>query len=123
MQNRLYYQYSFALKPAKQELEEYIRSYSRLIEDRKISFECEILKKLPDDFNCCVDWRVFKGIIYHILSNAIKFCESKGRVKLRIEHVECDPLATQNLLEIPENIKFANLKVSILNTGTGMSRH
>jgi signal transduction histidine kinase len=123
LQNRLYYQYSFAPKPAKQELEEYIRSYSKLIEDRQIRLEVEVLKKLPDDFNCCVDWRVFKGIMYHILSNAIKFCESKGRVKLRIVHEECDPLVTQNLLEIPEYIKFAFLKVSILNTGTGMSRH
>lgn len=100
-----------------------MKTYSKLIQERQINFEVEILKNLPDSFNCCVDWRVFKGILYHILSNAIKFCNNKGRVKLRIVHEECDPLSTQNLLDIPENVKFAYLKVNILNTGTGISRH
>ena len=76
----------------------------------------------PHSFNCCLDWRIFKGILYHIFANAVKFCDNGGRIKFRITKEEQDPLLTQNLLDIPENAKFTRLKVAISNTGQGISK-
>ena len=73
-----------------------------------------------DDSGICLDWRVYKSILYHIFSNAVKFCETKGKLSLEITYEENDKedLERQNA----SDIKFGFIRTKVLNTGEGIDK-
>jgi hypothetical protein len=72
---------------------------------------------MPDATTFCCDWRVYKSVLYHILSNAVKFCNSKGKMGLTITYQEFQSLNPDHA-----GLKTGYLCSEILNTGEGMDR-
>lgn len=65
---------------------DYLLCFRKMISERGLDFRVKILEKMEDQTKFCLDWRVYKSILYHILSNAIKFCNSKGKIGLEITY-------------------------------------
>ena len=72
-----------------------------------------------DDSNICLDWRVYKSILYHIFSNAVKFCDTKGKLSLEMTYEEID---VDEERQNAGDIKFGFLKTKVLNTGEGIDK-
>lgn len=89
-----------------------------MIKERQLEFKHKIIQDLDPKTKFCLDWRIYKSILYHILSNAIKFCNSKGQVGLEIKYNDLD----SNDYPQQKGIKFGVLTTEVLNTGEGMSK-
>lgn len=61
-----------------------------MIADRQINLKMKILPEMRDESRFCSVWRVYKSILYHIVSNAIKFSENKGKIGILISYNESD---------------------------------
>jgi signal transduction histidine kinase len=90
LQSRKFYTYTKSQKPLKEEMMEYLLAFRKMIKTRGLEFRTKIVEGLPDSTNVCLDWRVYKSILYHILSNAIKFCNAKGNIGLEMVYRDFD---------------------------------
>lgn len=86
LSSRHYYTYQKSAKPLNTEILEYLLPFRKMIKERHLEFKTKIVEKMPEKTSFCLDWRVYKSILYHILSNAIKFCNSKGKIGLEISY-------------------------------------
>jgi len=44
----------------------------------------KILEGMSEETKFCLDWRVYKSILYHIMQNAIKFSNNQGKIAIEI---------------------------------------
>ena len=65
---------------------DYLLCFRKIIAELGLNFITKIIEQMNDQTKFCLDWRVYKGILYHILSNAIKFCNAKGKIGLEITY-------------------------------------
>ena len=121
LSNRFFYSYKLPDKSLKLELEEFLLCFRKVIADRTLDFRVKILENLNDDVSFFCDWRVYKSVLYHIMSNAIKFCNSKGKIGLTITYKEIETVQDRDSREGP-TLKIGTLRTEVLNTGEGMNR-
>lgn len=122
LSNRCFYSYKLPDKPLKEELEEFLLCFRKIISDRGLEFRVKILDNLDDATSFCCDWRVYKSVLYHIMSNAIKFCNSKGKMGLTITYKETERPEDKFESRDGANMKIGTLRTEVLNTGEGMNR-
>lgn len=68
---------------------EFLLCFRKMIKERNLEFRTKIIEKQDEHTKYCLDWRVYKSILYHILSNAIKFCNSRGKIGLEVSYSDC----------------------------------
>lgn len=117
LNNRSFYHYKESDKPLKEELNDFLLCFRKIINDRGLEFRVQLIEKMPDATTFCCDWRVYKSVLYHILSNAVKFCNSKGKMGLTITYEEFQSPNPEHA-----SLKTGYLRSEILNTGEGMDR-
>jgi signal transduction histidine kinase len=93
--------------------------FKKAIAERGLCLRVQVLEGM-DDTNICVDWRVYKSILYHIFSNAVKFCDTKGKLSLEItyEEMENEDMERFNA----GDTKFGFIQTKVLNTGEGIDK-
>jgi len=92
-----------------------------MIKERSLEFRSRTIEGKEDNTKYCLDWRVYKSILFHILSNAIKHCNSKGKIGLDILYEDCTDEAYIEKNE-KNGVKFGVLTTQVLNTGEGMDK-
>lgn len=71
------------------------------------------------DGDFCIDWRFYSEIMYHLVTNAIKFNKNKGKITIRTQI--SSEIAAPLLKTISEDQKWGYLTTEIKDTGLGMS--
>jgi signal transduction histidine kinase len=110
---------------------EFMLPFKKMISDRNITLKYKIIEGMEEGTKFCLDWRVYKSILYHIVSNAIKFSNPKGKIGIEVQYQEApefdidgasdDSIGLENL----DGQKQSELKLGFLNTividnGVGM---
>lgn len=90
LQSRNFYTYAKPELPIIDEIMQFLLAFRKMIKERQLEFKHKIIQDLDPKTKFCLDWRIYKSILYHILSNAIKFCNSKGQVGLEIKYNDLD---------------------------------
>ena len=65
-------------------IDEYLKPYHVQALKTQITFEFEIINKIPD--HTCTDWILYSEILFHLIQNAFKFTPKGGHIKLRISY-------------------------------------
>jgi len=58
--------------------------FNRIIKERNLMVRSKILEGMSEETKFCLDWRVYKSILYHIMQNAIKFSNNQGKIAIEI---------------------------------------
>ena len=67
-------------KPLKDEISEFLLPFRKMVADRQIQLKLKVLPGMDGSEKFCLDWRVYKSILYHIVYNAIKFSNNQGKI-------------------------------------------
>lgn len=94
--------------------ESFRRSFTHLAESRGLSFSVELADNVPEHFY--TDRQRMEQVIKNLLSNAMKFTESGGSVRLRIDApTEQKDLPSQSL------IAGQTVRLSVIDSGIGIA--
>jgi hypothetical protein len=67
---------------------EFMLPFAKMATDRQIKLKYKILDGMEEKMRLCLDWRVYKSILYHIVSNAVKFSNNQGKIGIEIQYIE-----------------------------------
>jgi hypothetical protein len=122
-------------KPLKNEILEFFLPFRRIISDRNIDLRFKILEEFKGEERFCSNWRVYKSILYHIVSNAVKFSNPGGKIGIEITYQEnnedcIEESSGSNSFEVDDremqkqvkNLKVGTLKTCVMDDGVGMNR-
>jgi CheY-like chemotaxis protein/GAF domain-containing protein/HAMP domain-containing protein len=94
--------------------EHFRRSFTHLAESRGLNFSVELAENMPEHFY--TDRQRMEQIIKNLLSNAMKFTESGGSVRLRI-----DAPTDQKDLPSQSLIPGQTVRLSVIDSGIGIA--
>ena len=74
-----------ASKTFKEFLTEFLRCFEVNIRDKKLALDIED-QILDNPQAICTDFKIYKDILFHIVSNAIKFSKQGQKIKILLRH-------------------------------------
>ena len=93
-----------------------------MVADRQIKVKFKILDGMSENSKFCLDWRVYKSILYHIVSNAVKFSNNQGKIGIEIHYTELNDSFEELEGQKEENIlRFGTLTTIVIDNGVGMN--
>lgn len=98
-----------------------------MVADRQIKVKFKILDGMSENSKFCLDWRVYKSILYHIVSNAVKFSNNQGKIGIEIHYTELNDLMSEDSFEELEGqneeniLRFGTLTTIVIDNGVGMN--
>lgn len=128
LQSLQHYNYKPSIKSLRDEISEFMLPFNRIIKERNLMVRSKILEGMSEETKFCLDWRVYKSILYHIMQNAIKFSNNQGKIAIEIQYEDSNlVLPDDDSFETPgDHANSHDLIVGILTTivvdnGVGMN--
>lgn len=106
---------------------EFMLPFNKTVADRQIKVKYKILESMSETTKFCLDWRVYKSILYHIVSNAVKFSNNQGKIGIEIHYSDSNEILSDDSIEGLENqpnetsLKFGTLTTIVVDNGVGMN--